>query len=75
MSLRTATSVRHALAVVRYTDVSHALAEKCQRCAVGSHLALSGVVEAFHKTYGFLEASEKAKSLIELLRDIPYLSQ
>jgi len=38
MSLRTATSVRHALAVVRYTDVSHALAEKCQRCAVGSQL-------------------------------------
>src|SRR3990172_2208572 len=40
MSLRTATSVRDALAVQGYTDVSYALAEKCQRCAGGSQVVV-----------------------------------
>jgi hypothetical protein len=39
MSLGTAPSVRNALAVLNNADVSNALAEKCQRCTVGSHVS------------------------------------
>ena len=37
--------------------------------------SLSSAIEAFDKAYGFATAKRQAKSLVDSLRDIPYLKQ
>ena len=38
-------------------------------------LALSAVVDSYHKTYGFLWADEQSRALVKSLHEIPYLQK
>ena len=42
---------------------------------IATVFALSAVIEAFHRAYGFAEAKERSKSLLDGLHDIPYFNQ